>query len=387
MLGSKIGSRCQQYNVTGFNHILLAIEPHKNRRIIHIDAGRLSVFVELTSQVEFSNPREYPRTRRPSLPAQCLRPLSMPEQPHPFRDLRSHESHFQQITATRRAIRHAKQMEQPWPELLQQKGAKKRSAIRIRRGLAGHSHRLIRWKDLQVGREVLPPAIGVFSPVQSDQKRPNVKAIRNFTGLIARQLFVAKRFKNGVQASSCAGRIETEEYPNAHRDAERQRKTEWNRIGVMFRNILYCRVHFQLTAAKDEHDHSPLDPIEPNRRHQPHDDSNDSATAGQHNGFGQKLYCNVRCFAPRARRIPISRVRSVTVASIMFIMPITAHQKTDGGNRTQHHIKIVRIWRACRAVRVERRWNSLYRFCGSASDFRESLLPSAPPVPDREPSV
>ncbi len=61
MLRAEVGSRCQQYNVTGFNHILIAIEPHKAVRIINVDAGRLSVFVELTGQSSsrtFENIRE-----------------------------------------------------------------------------------------------------------------------------------------------------------------------------------------------------------------------------------------------------------------------------------------------------------------------------------------
>ena len=46
------------------------------------------------------------------------------------------------------------------------------------------------------------------------------------------------------------------------------------------------------------------------------------AQQGQHDGLGQKLAQDVRRRAPTALRSPISRVRSVTETSMMFMMPI-----------------------------------------------------------------
>ena len=39
--------------------------------------------------------------------------------------------------------------------------------------------------------------------------------------------------------------------------------------------------------------------------------------------------------APTAMRTPISRVRSVTLTSMMFMMPMPAHQQRDGGDAGQ----------------------------------------------------
>ncbi len=47
-----------------------------------------------------------------------------------------------------------------------------------------------------------------------------------------------------------------------------------------------------------------------------------SPPATQHHGFDEKLAQNVRPVAPIAIRMPISRVRSVTDTSMMFMMPI-----------------------------------------------------------------
>ncbi len=43
----------------------------------------------------------------------------------------------------------------------------------------------------------------------------------------------------------------------------------------------------------------------------------------------------LRC-APRLRRIPISRVRSVTVTSMMFMIPMPPTSRGDGGDAAQH---------------------------------------------------
>ncbi len=49
-----------------------------------------------------------------------------------------------------------------------------------------------------------------------------------------------------------------------------------------------------------------------------------------------KMMC--RFFAPIARRIPISRVRSVTVANMMFMMPIPPTNKEMPAIEPQHQI-------------------------------------------------
>jgi len=50
--------------------------------------------------------------------------------------------------------------------------------------------------------------------------------------------------------------------------------------------------------------------------------THDTANEAQDHCLGQKLARTSRCLAPRARRIPISLVRSVTETSIIFMIPM-----------------------------------------------------------------
>ena len=54
-----------------------------------------------------------------------------------------------------------------------------------------------------------------------------------------------------------------------------------------------------------------------------------------------------RLFAPSARRIPISRVLSVTVASMMFIMPIPPTNSEIAAIIPMNNINIARVVLAC----------------------------------------
>jgi len=54
-----------------------------------------------------------------------------------------------------------------------------------------------------------------------------------------------------------------------------------------------------------------------------------------------------RRLAPKARRMPISRVRSVTVASIMFMMPIPPTTSEIAAIRPMKMMNINRVVRAC----------------------------------------
>ena len=51
---------------------------------------------------------------------------------------------------------------------------------------------------------------------------------------------------------------------------------------------------------------------------------NDAADVAQHDGLQQELRPDARRLAPSALRRPISRVRSVTATSMMFMIPIPA---------------------------------------------------------------
>jgi hypothetical protein len=51
-------------------------------------------------------------------------------------------------------------------------------------------------------------------------------------------------------------------------------------------------------------------------------DADDAADGAELDGFNQELRENVLRFAPMAFRTPISRVRSVTLTSMMFITPM-----------------------------------------------------------------
>ncbi len=54
-----------------------------------------------------------------------------------------------------------------------------------------------------------------------------------------------------------------------------------------------------------------------------------------------------RRLAPRARRIPISRVLSVTVASMMFMMPIPPTTSEMPAISPMKIMNIIRVIRAC----------------------------------------
>ena len=69
-------------------------------------------------------------------------------------------------------------------------------------------------------------------------------------------------------------------------------------------------------------------------------ESEDSADDRDDGGLGQELVADVTAVAPRALRTPISRVRSVTLTSMMFITPIPPSDKRhqgDGAEEESHH--------------------------------------------------
>ena len=53
----------------------------------------------------------------------------------------------------------------------------------------------------------------------------------------------------------------------------------------------------------------------------PHSDADHPAQRGEHHRLHQELPQDIAAAAPTARRMPISRVRSVTETSMMFMMP------------------------------------------------------------------
>ena len=53
-----------------------------------------------------------------------------------------------------------------------------------------------------------------------------------------------------------------------------------------------------------------------------HGRADDAADGGLHDGLDEELHGDVASLGAQARRMPISRVRSVTVASMMFMMPM-----------------------------------------------------------------
>ena len=57
-------------------------------------------------------------------------------------------------------------------------------------------------------------------------------------------------------------------------------------------------------------------------RHAPDDDARESAEQRQRDGFDEELRADVAPRAPMAMRMPISRVRSVTLTSMMFMTPM-----------------------------------------------------------------
>ncbi len=54
-----------------------------------------------------------------------------------------------------------------------------------------------------------------------------------------------------------------------------------------------------------------------------------------------------RFFAPSARRMPISRVRSITVASMMFMMPMPPTTSEIAAIRPRNTMNISCVVRAC----------------------------------------
>ena len=67
------------------------------------------------------------------------------------------------------------------------------------------------------------------------------------------------------------------------------------------------------------------------------------AGAGQGHGLGQELPAGCRaCVAPSALRTPISRVRSVTETSMMFITPTPPTTQADRGDGDHHHVDAAR---------------------------------------------
>ncbi len=54
----------------------------------------------------------------------------------------------------------------------------------------------------------------------------------------------------------------------------------------------------------------------------PQDNPQDASQEAENDGFGQELEQDVRSLAPTDMRMPISRMRSVTETSMMFMIPI-----------------------------------------------------------------
>ena len=82
----------------------------------------------------------------------------------------------------------------------------------------------------------------------------------------------------------------------------------------------------------------------------PTSDSEQPADAGEDDGLDQELLGDVAALGPEARRMPISRVRSVTVASMMFMMPMPP-------TSSEIEAMVPRMMLNCRACR----WASISR--------------------------
>jgi hypothetical protein len=81
-------------------------------------------------------------------------------------------------------------------------------------------------------------------------------------------------------------------------------------------------------------------------------DAHQPADGAEHAGLDEELPDDVLRVAPRARRMPISRVRSVTVASMMFMMPMPPTSRLIAGDRAEHEVPgELRAFGVLRAVR------------------------------------
>ena len=76
------------------------------------------------------------------------------------------------------------------------------------------------------------------------------------------------------------------------------------------------------------------------RNRNPHQNPDDSARQADQHGLGQELDQNLPARSPTAMRNPISRVRSVTVTSMIFMMPIPEITSAIADTSTSTRLKI-----------------------------------------------
>ena len=78
------------------------------------------------------------------------------------------------------------------------------------------------------------------------------------------------------------------------------------------------------------------------RSHQSEPDADQAATERQRERFGEELREDIARRAPTAIRIPISRVRSVTLTSMMFMMPMPPTSRETAAIAASNVVRIVR---------------------------------------------